>query len=263
MDGYDYGTERHGAALPYATFPSGLPDRVTVAFPERDATESYCVINPETCGSSKTGQDRLRQWSGNVSLDTTPTPSNCQICSVSVAVRNTEDGAAPHEKENNHAATTATPRNPANVAYGNRAAGRNPADATALAERSTGNRRFAAGGNGPADTQRAPLNLPTVSDLLHLAVTETDFAGDLHPDTLEANCATSIDLAALIWEERHDDIPVPLSLIQWARCALLLEAEAMLRDRETHAEAERLDAIEAGDIDADGQWIPYDTYHGA
>ena len=109
-----------------------------------------------------------------------------------------------------------------------------------------------------------PVGMPSISDLLYLAVTETDFVSDLDPATLEANCATSIDLAALLWEERHDDIPVPLSLIQWARCALLLEAEAMLRDREAHAEAERLDAITAGDIDAaTGCFIPYDTYRGA
>ena len=37
----------------------------------------------------------------------------------------------------------------------------------------------------------------------------------------------------------------------------------MLRDREAHAEAERLDAIEAGDCDADGRFIPYDTYRRA
>lgn len=68
-------------------------------------------------------------------------------------------------------------------------------------------------------------------------------------------------MAADIYEDRYGT-PVPLPLIQWARCALLLEAEAMLRDRETHAEAERLDAYEAGDIDAAGDFIPYDTYRG-
>ena len=93
-------------------------------------------------------------------------------------------------------------------------------------------------------------------------MTETDFVGDLDPATLEANCANSIDLAADLWSDAHDYTPVPLSLIQWARCALLLEAEAMLRDREAHAEAERLDAIEAGDIDHAGNFIPYDTYRG-
>ena len=94
-------------------------------------------------------------------------------------------------------------------------------------------------------------------------MTQTDFVGDFDPATLEANCANSIDLAADIWSDAHGYTPVPLSLIQWARCALLLEAEAMLRDREAHAEAERLDAIEAGDIDAaTGCFIPYDTYRG-
>ena len=112
-----------------------------------------------------------------------------------------------------------------------------------------------------ATTQDNNSTLPTISDLLYLAVVETDFVSDLDPATLEANCQNSIDLAADIYEDRHD-IPVPLSLIQWARCALLLEAEAMLRDREAHAEAERLDAITAGDIDHAGNFISYDTYRG-
>lgn len=94
-------------------------------------------------------------------------------------------------------------------------------------------------------------------------MTETDFVGDLDPDTLEANCATSIDLAALLWEERHNDIPVPLSLIQWARCALLLEAEAMLADQEHYAANALADAREAGDLDAAGCFIPCDTYRRA
>lgn len=121
------------------------------------------------------------------------------------------------------------------------------------------------GGAATVNSQSANVAQPTILDLLHLAITETDFTGDLTNDQrlLEINVENSIDLAATIWEERHNDIPVPLSLIQWARCALLLEAEAMLRDRARYEADTLADAREAGDLDAEGQWIPYDTYRRA
>ena len=84
--------------------------------------------------------------------------------------------------------------------------------------------------------------------------------GDLDPATLEVNVALSIDLAALIWEERHNDIPVPLSLIREARAALLLEADLMLADREHYAANALADAVEAGDLDRDGNFIPWERY---
>lgn len=112
------------------------------------------------------------------------------------------------------------------------------------------------------DSTCGSSNIPTISDLLHLAVTETDFTGDLTDDQrlLEINVENSIDLASDIWSDRNNGATVPLSLIQWARCALLLEAEAMLADREAHAEAELADDIEAGNRDRDGNVIPWERY---
>ena len=259
MDGHFNGTERHGDPSPVTDWihgqigAVGASDRSLVPSLQRNAT-----VNIQVTGGYIS---RTSVVSGN------PLPSQ-DFSNIKPQPLRLEREEHPRHGH----ATTQAIHHPASQA---------PAEGREHRDR--GDRRFlrsdprpdAPAHPGPASgdarthpalsvTAQIPAaltrSLPSISDLLHLAVTETDFVSDLDPDTLEANCANSIDLAADLWSDAHGYATVPLSLIQWARCALLLEAEAMLRDREAHAEAERLDAIEAGDIDAAGCFIPYDTY---
>ena len=106
------------------------------------------------------------------------------------------------------------------------------------------------------------LRLPRVSDLVHSAIVDTDFLSDLSDDLrlLQSNVENSVDLAADIWADSHGFVTVPLSLIILARSALMAEAWDMLECRAQH-EADRLyDARMAGDVDADGEPIPYARY---
>lgn len=111
----------------------------------------------------------------------------------------------------------------------------------------------------------ADMQLPTVAELIHIALTETDFIGDLcsDHDLIAHNAANSIDTAADIWTDTHDGKPVPLSLIVLARGQLEAEAHDMLTDMAEMKAAELADAIEAGDLDADGTPIPYTPYRSA
>jgi hypothetical protein len=107
------------------------------------------------------------------------------------------------------------------------------------------------------------IMFPTVSELVHSAIVDTDFVSDLTDDLrlLETNVANSIDLAADMWADQHGYVTVPLRLIVAARNALTAEACDMLEDRAAHATAALLDAQEAGDVDADGEPIAaYPTY---
>jgi hypothetical protein len=99
-----------------------------------------------------------------------------------------------------------------------------------------------------------------VSELVHSAIHDTDFLGDLTDDQhLLLSCVeNAVDMAA----DAHDGEPVPLDLIIAARAALLAEAQDMLVDRAEMAQQQLLDEIEAGDRDRHGRFIPFPRYFG-
>jgi hypothetical protein len=111
----------------------------------------------------------------------------------------------------------------------------------------------------------AALRTPTLELLLYSAIHDTDLLGDLtdEPDVLRSVCENAVDAAADLWSDRHGDAPVALELIVAAREMLLVEAKDMLADRAKAAADALLDAIEAGDVDANGTAIPYPTYRRA
>ena len=104
-----------------------------------------------------------------------------------------------------------------------------------------------------------------MDELIHIALTQTDFLGDLTDDLdqIHHNAANSIDAAADLWSEAHDDATVPLPLIISARMELELQAHSLLEDRAQAAADARADGIEAGDLTPDGEPIPYPTYRAA
>jgi hypothetical protein len=100
--------------------------------------------------------------------------------------------------------------------------------------------------------------------LVHSAIHDTDFLGDLTDDQhlLCAAVENAVDMAADAWSDAHDGEPVPLDLIIAARAALLAEAQDMLVDRAEAAQQQLLDEIEAGDRDRHGRFIPFPRYFG-
>jgi hypothetical protein len=101
--------------------------------------------------------------------------------------------------------------------------------------------------------------LPTVAELIKLAIAESDFIGDLDHATLAANAENSIDLICELWEEAHG-VSVPLRTVVAARRALFERGWVILCRREMEAADALADGIEAGDLDAAGNAIPYDQY---
>jgi hypothetical protein len=112
-------------------------------------------------------------------------------------------------------------------------------------------------------TVAAPA-LPNVSELVHAAIHDTDFLGDLTDDQhlLCAAVENALDMAADAWSDAHDGEPVPLDTIILARAALLAEAQDMLVDRAEAAADALYDAQMAGDLDHDGSAISYPRYYG-
>jgi hypothetical protein len=111
----------------------------------------------------------------------------------------------------------------------------------------------------------AAMRSPTLEALLYSALHDTDFLGDLtdDPDVLRSHCENAMDAAADLWSDRHGDAPVALELIKVAREMLVVEAQDMLARRAEAAADALRDAIEAGDVDANGAAIPYPTYRRA
>jgi hypothetical protein len=116
------------------------------------------------------------------------------------------------------------------------------------------------------ESKRNPMTprLPTIDELIHIALTQTDFIGDLVPgDAVRIfdHAANAIDHAAEIWSEDHPShgvVPtIPLDLIKHARNELTIQAHDMLADM-AEAEADRVrDGQDAGDLDAAGDFIAY------
>jgi len=102
---------------------------------------------------------------------------------------------------------------------------------------------------------------PTLGELMGGAVEGTDFLGDIDrdPQVLAAVAANAADVAAEQWEEDHG-WPlqgVPLALIQNVTAALIQYARDLFAAEDEACAEARLDAIEAGDTDADDNVIPY------
>ena len=111
--------------------------------------------------------------------------------------------------------------------------------------------------------RRRDATQPTVSELVALAITGTDFLGDITTscDTM-ALAAEYADQAAERWEDARGVLfgTVLPERIDAARCELRDLAESVLGDAAEGLSYARIDSIEAGDLDDDGNPIPYETY---
>ena len=109
---------------------------------------------------------------------------------------------------------------------------------------------------------------PTVADLVARAIADTDFLNDLVPNCgLTALACDACDMAIDAWEAAND-VPVgatdvPARTINDVRAALIAHGSAALHTAERDAIDARADAIEAGDIDRDGNAIGYAAYRSA
>lgn len=82
-----------------------------------------------------------------------------------------------------------------------------------------------------------------------------------YPDVMEAEAANAAEWAADLWEvENADCFAVPQSLIAEVTAELIARGNAMLAEREQAAADALADGIESGDLDADGEPVPYDRY---
>jgi len=121
-----------------------------------------------------------------------------------------------------------------------------------------------------AIVRRATRVMPSPADLVAIAIADTDFQGEITPgcDVMYL-AAEAADHAAEIWEDENSEITgtVLPEVIEAVRALLVLHAVETLDDMaEARADAEsarRADAYEAGDEDAHGEAVPYDTYRSA
>lgn len=110
--------------------------------------------------------------------------------------------------------------------------------------------------------------MPTTADLVARAIADTDFIGDLVPHAdLQHLAADATDMAIDAWEASND-LPigatdVPAVTIIATRRLLISHAEHLLRTAECDALDAAADALQAGDIDRNGNAMPYPTYRGA
>ena len=105
---------------------------------------------------------------------------------------------------------------------------------------------------------------PTLGELVGRAVEDTDFLGDINrdPQILAAVAANAAETAEELWEEEHGWPPhsVPPALIQDVIAALIQHARDLFAAEDEAGDEARLDAIEAGDLDQDGEPISYPRY---
>jgi hypothetical protein len=102
-------------------------------------------------------------------------------------------------------------------------------------------------------------------ELCHIALTQTDFLGDLVPGDpvrIWDHAANAIDWAVEIHEELHPGVTVPLEVVEAARKDLTQQAHDILADQAQLEDDALLDAQQAGDLDHDGSAISYPRYYG-
>jgi hypothetical protein len=102
-------------------------------------------------------------------------------------------------------------------------------------------------------------------ELCHIALTQTDFLGDLLPGDpvrIWDHAANAIDWAVEIHEELHPGVTVPLEVIVAARTELTQQAHDVLADQARLEDDALYDAQQAGDLDHDGSAISYPRYFG-
>lgn len=99
-----------------------------------------------------------------------------------------------------------------------------------------------------------------VAALLDIAESATDFLGDLAHDGREARVVTAaIAQAADIYEDATGYV-ADTSDIAAARMALTVRAWKELAARETDAADALADAMDAGDVDRSGRFVPWERY---
>jgi len=106
---------------------------------------------------------------------------------------------------------------------------------------------------------------PAVSDLVARAIEDTDFLADVTPGgDLEMLAANAADQAAEQWEaDVGDGGIITLELLLEVRAALLRTAAETLAQREQDRIDAMADAIEAGDLDQQGEPLTYGIYRWA
>jgi hypothetical protein len=94
--------------------------------------------------------------------------------------------------------------------------------------------------------------LPTASELVSLALAETDFLSEIRGDVahIRGHAADAIERAAEEWTDAND-LPVPSDLLNFATDLLIEAGWERLEAAEAEAEAIRLDAIYAGTLVVD------------
>lgn len=107
--------------------------------------------------------------------------------------------------------------------------------------------------------------LPTVAELVAIAIAQTDFAAEIRADADDIRnfADIAIEQAAEIWECDNGCTllqMVPSQLTSLAREALIDAGLDLLGLAAAAAEDALRDAIESGDLDADGEPIAYPTY---
>jgi hypothetical protein len=107
---------------------------------------------------------------------------------------------------------------------------------------------------------------PSLDELVGRAIADTDFLGDISLRTDLMKLAAGVaDQVADQWEDEVGELrgALPRSSIEALRVWLLAYAEETLADAAEVAAAELADARDAGDLDADGEPIPFPTYRFA
>jgi hypothetical protein len=120
-----------------------------------------------------------------------------------------------------------------------------------LLQSATGNSCVPAVRNHGESSENKYNLLPTVAELVHRAIElELGCLRDCLPLS-EADAANAVDAAADTWADQYERA-VPLAICIAARISLLREADMALEE-----------GIQSGDLDHDGQPIPYDRYRNA
>jgi hypothetical protein len=116
-----------------------------------------------------------------------------------------------------------------------------------------------------SDYRPAARTLPTTAQLFLRALNGTDFLGDVTPDAdLPFLAVEATDAAIEAWEAAND-VPagtydVSAAVIATVRRMLVTHANDRLMDAADAANDAFRDARDAGDVDGDGNAVPYDSY---
>jgi hypothetical protein len=107
--------------------------------------------------------------------------------------------------------------------------------------------------------------LPSVADLVALALTRTDFISEIRGDPahIRWHAADAIEAAAENWTDANDGAAIPSDFLNFATDCLIEAGHDILARADADADAAMRDAIDAGDMDRDGAPVGYASQRGA